>query len=212
MAKQPTQAERIAKIPIEQISKMTNADRKQLEKYVRIMRTGYNRRIQSFKRKGIKSFAQIAMEKTLPSKKPVQLTKLTRNQLILEFARYSSFFNSVTSTEAGIKEVNKQQDIRLFGSDKRGRPLYTMTQSQRDDFWDLYEEYKVQNPSKFTNYGYNKVQEAIAMMVESGNEIGPDNLTNALKRVTKILESENEIVNMEGVPNVYSGRGGNIPE
>ena len=114
-----TQAEKIASIPIEQIIKMSGKERKTLENYVRTLRGGYKRRVQSFARKGLTSHAQIAFEGTIPDKKPVQLTKMTRNQLILEFARYSKFFNDVTSSEAGIKKVNREQDIRIFGQDAK---------------------------------------------------------------------------------------------
>lgn len=212
MARKLTQAERIAKIPIEQISKMTNNQRKQLESYVRTMRTGYKRRAQSFARKGLVSHAQVALEGSLPSKKPVQLTKLTRNQLILEFARYANFFNSVTSSEKGIKEVNKAQDIRLFGKDAKGRPKHTMTQEQRTKFWSLYEEYKNQNPSKFVNYGYNKIQEGIAEMVSQGDELTSENLTELMDRLSDVLEQNETEENLRSVPNVFSGRGTGFTE
>ena len=78
-----TQSEKIASIPIEQIIKMSGKERKTLEYYVRTLRQGYKRRVQSFARKGQTSHAQIAFEGTIPDKKPVQLTKMTRNQLIL---------------------------------------------------------------------------------------------------------------------------------
>lgn len=116
-----TQAEKIASMPIENITKISDKERNILEKYVKTLRAGYKRRVQSLAKKGLVSHAQIALEGTIPDKKPVQLTKMTRNQLILEFARYAKFFNDVTSSEAGIKKVNREQDIRIFGQDAKGR-------------------------------------------------------------------------------------------
>ena len=144
--KKLTRAEQISNMPIGQVIKLSGKEgRKKLESYIKSLRFGYKRRVQSFKKKGFISHAQIALEGTLPPGKEVQLTKMTRNQLILEFARYSKFFQDVTSSEAGIKEVNRQQDIRIFGTDERGRPKRTMTDTERQKYWSLYEEY--QNPA-----------------------------------------------------------------
>lgn len=202
-----TQAEKIASIPIEDITKMSGKDKKVLEKYVKTLRAGYKRRVQSFARKGLVSHAQIALEGTIPDKKPVQLTEMTRNQLILEFARYAKFFSDVTSSEAGIRSVNRAQDIRLFGADSRGRPKYSMSQEERTRFWQLYEEYQNQNPSKFVNYGYNTVQQAITEMTLRGNELTSENIIVLMDKLDDILEKGYFDENLRSVPNVYSGRG-----
>lgn len=202
-----TKAEKIAVIPIENITKMTNNDRKILEKYVTTLRVGYKRRVQSFAKKGLVSHAQIALEGTISDKKPIQLTKMSRNQLILEFARYSKFFNDVTSSEAGIKKVNRAQDIRLFGKDAKGRPKYSMSQDERTRFWQLYEEYQNQNPSKFVNYGYNTVQQAITEITLRGNELTSENLVVLMNKLDDILEKSYFEENLRSVPDVYSGRG-----
>lgn len=207
-----TQAEKIASIPIENITRMSGKERKTLEKYVRTLRAGYKKRVQSFARKGLVSHAQIALEGTIPDKKPVQLTKMTRNQLILEFARYAKFFNDVTSSEAGIKSVNRAQDVRLFGTDAKGRPKYSMPQEERARFWQLYEEYQNQNPSKFVNYGYNTVQQAITEMTLRGNELTSENLVILMDKLDDILEKSYFEQNLGSVPNVYSGRGTSFTE
>lgn len=205
MAKK-TKAEQIASIPIETIIKKHGKNRKELEKMLRTLRTGYNRRIQSLGRKNLVSHAQIAFEKEGPPvKKPVQLTKLTYNQLIYEIARYSKFFQSQTSSERGIKEVNKAQDIRLFGADKKGRPKHTMTTEERQRFWDLYEEFKNQNPSKFVNYGYNMIQQTIADIASRGNELTTDNMMDLLNKLDEALDESYEDLIAGDVPNVYTG-------
>lgn len=207
-----TQAERIASIPIEQIIKMRGKERKTLENYVRTMRRGYKRRVQSFARKGLTSHAQIALEGTIPDKKPVQLTKMTRNQLILEFARYSKFFNDVTSSEAGIKKVNREQDIRIFGQDAKGRPRRTMTDTERQKFWSLYEEYENQHPTASSRYGSESIQQQIADALFDTQSIGGDNLIDFLDRVENRLAQHSMEENLRSVPNVYSGRGTTFAE
>lgn len=202
-----TEAERIAQIPIEEISKISGADRKQLEGYVRTLQSGYKRRVQSFARKGLVSHAQIALESTLSGAKPISLTKMTRNQLILEFARYSKFFQGVTSSEEGIRKVNREQDIRLFGKDYKGNPNYQMSQEERERFWRLYEEFQNQNPSKFVNYGYNTVQEGIVEMIRKGQELTSASLNSLMDELSDILEEQYMKENLRSVPDVYSGRG-----
>lgn len=202
-----TKSEKIASIPIEQIIKMSGKERKTLENYVRTMRQGYKRRVQSFARKGLTSHAQIAFEGTIPDKKPVQLTKMTRNQLILEFARYSKFFNDVTSSESGIKKVNREQDIRIFGQDAKGRPRRTMTDTERQKFWSLYEEYENQHPTASSRYGSESIQQQIADALFDTQSIVGDNLIDFLDRVENRLAQKNVEENLRSVPNVYSGRG-----
>lgn len=202
-----TKAEKIASIPIEQIIKMSGKERKTLENYVSTLQLGYKRRVQSFARKGLTSHAQIALEGTIPDKKPVQLTKMTRNQLILEFARYSKFFNDITSSEAGIKKVNREQDIRIFGQDAKGRPRRTMTDTERQKFWSLYEEYENQHPTASSRYGSESIQQQIADAMFDTQTIGGDNLIDFLDRVENSLAQKTMEENLRSVPNVYSGRG-----
>lgn len=207
-----TQAEKIASIPIENITRMSGKDRKTLEKYVRILSAGYKRRVQSFARKGLVSHAQIALEGTIPDRKQIQLTKMTRNQLILEFARYAKFFNDVTSSEAGIKKVNKEQDIRIFGQDAKGRPRRTMTDQERQKFWSLFEEYQNQNPTATSRYGSESIQQQIADALFDTQYINGENLVDFLDRVEQRLAQHSMEENLRSVPNVYSGRGTSFAE
>lgn len=207
-----TQAEKIASIPIEQIIKMSGKERKTLENYVSTLQQGYKRRVQSFARKGLTSHAQIALEGTIPDKKPVQLTKMTRNQLILEFARYSKFFNDITSSEAGIKKVNREQDIRIFGQDAKGRPRRTMTDTERQKFWSLYEEYENQHPTATSRYGSESIQQQIADALFDTQSINGENLIDFLDRVEQRLAQHSMEENLRSVPNVYSGRGTTFTE
>lgn len=207
-----TQAEKIASMPIENITKISDKERNILEKYVKTLRAGYKRRVQSLAKKGLVSHAQIALEGTIPDKKPVQLTKMTRNQLILEFARYAKFFNDVTSSEAGIKKVNREQDIRIFGQDAKGRPRRTMTNQERQKFWSLFEEYENQHPTSTSRYGSESIQQQIADAMFDTQSINSENLVDFLDRVEQRLAQHSIEENLRSVPNVYSGRGTTFTE
>lgn len=206
-----TKAEKISKIPIEDIVKMGGNERPTLEKYVKILRTSYNTRMKSIKKSGEFSHADQALKKSLKNsiKKPVD--KMTRNQLLLEFAAYSSFFNSQTSSIKGIRKVNIDQDKRLFGTDKRGRPLRRMSNDERERFWDLYDEFAIQKKASFTNFGYNQVQEYITKMVVGGVDIVNTNLMELLDTLEDSLDKGYYEENVRSVPNVYSGRGDVFP-
>lgn len=206
--KKLTRAEQISNMPMEQVMKLSGKNgRKKLESYVKSLKFGYKRRVQSFKKKGLVSHAQIALEGTLPPGKEVQLTKMTRNQLILEFARYSKFFQDTTSSEEGIKEVNRQQDIRIFGSDQKGRPKRTMTDTERQKYWSLYEEYQNQQPTANSRYGSESIQQMVAEALFDTEGTPGENLVDFLDRVEERLAQKSREENLRSVPNVYSGRG-----
>lgn len=206
--KKITRAEQISSMPMEQVMKLSGKEgRKKLESYVKSLKFGYKRRVQSFNKKGLISHAQIALEGSLPPGKEVQLTKMTRNQLILEFARYAKFFQDVTSTEEGIRNVNTQQDIRIFGADQKGRPKRTMTDAERQKYWSLYEEYQNQQPTANSRYGSESIQQMVAEALFDTDGTPGENLVDFLDRVEGRLAQKSREENLRSVPNVYSGRG-----
>lgn len=58
-----------------------------------------------------------------------------------ELSRLHDFFNAKTSTVKGAEKVMKNQDIRIFGTDAKGRPKETMTREERDFFWSVFNEF-----------------------------------------------------------------------
>lgn len=208
MARKQTKAEALARFPIEQVMKLSGpSGRLELEGYVRLMRSSYKRRVQSFARKDLVSYAQRSFESSLPSKKPPALKKMTRNQLLYEYFRYAKFFSDETSTEKGIKKVNREQDIRIFGATKSGRPKRTMTRAERETYWDLYEEYVHQQPNATSRYGSNSIQQQLADAVFGNEQIDTENLVSFLDKLhTRIVNAKLK-ENLGSVPNVYSGRG-----
>lgn len=223
-AKKPrklTKAEQIARMPIEAMVRLGGPEgRKELEGYLRTLRSGYKRRVQSFARNDLVSYAQIAFEGSGPiGTRPMK--KMTRNQIIYEIARYQKFFTDVTSNAEGIARVNREQDIRIFGTDIKGRPLYTMNNEERKAYWRLYDEYKVQYKSEFASQASEQVQQMLADMYTLGWEdystntyttaVFPDkdspDFLKFLGVLAKRMEEAQDLENLGSVPNVYSGRG-----
>lgn len=68
--------------------------------------------------------------------------KLSRAKAILEIARLQRFLQSETSTPKGIRDVHREQDARIFGITKTGRPKRTMSEEQRKAYWAAYNEFR----------------------------------------------------------------------
>lgn len=204
-----TKAEILAKTPYQEISKIKfdEKGRKKLIADVTALRSAYKRRVLSFKRNGLVSHAQIALEREIPRTKQVQLTEMTRNQLLLEFFRYATFFNSETSTAEGIKRLNREQDARIFGVDNKGRPRSTMSKEERTLFWDTYEEYKNQFPADVNQqFSSEQTQQFIADAIFGKNSISSIGLVDFLSQVRDRLQSNKEAEDIQDVPNTFSGR------
>lgn len=198
-----TKSEKLARIPIEKVmTKDTSIE--DLRRMVRTLRTGYKRRVASFNRKDLVSYAQISLEGTISGSQNKPLKNMTRNQLILEFSRYSKFFRDETSTQAGIRKVNLDQDRRVFGTNSSGKPLRTMSNEERARFWRLYDEYINQQPLATAKYGSESVQQQLAdiMFTEKQNRT----IMEILNQVENDLQ--NTYLKQQGgsVPNVFSGR------
>lgn len=198
-----TKAEKLARIPIEKVmTKDTSIE--DLRSMVRTLRTGYMRRVASFNKKDLVSYAQISLEGSMTGSQDKPLKNMTRNQLILEFSRYSKFFRDETSTEAGIRKVNIDQDRRVFGTDSLGNPLRTMSNEERARFWRLYDEYINQQPLATAKYGSESVQQQLAdvMFTEKQNKT----IMDILNQVENDLQDTYLKQQGGSVPNVFSGR------
>lgn len=205
-----TKAEKIAKIPIEKIMTAKKEDIDKLRGYLRVLSSGYRRRVGSFRRKGLVSYAQISFEVSFPENikgKPIK--DLSRDQLILEIARYQHFFNSSTSSEKGIIKVNREQDKRIFGVDRRGRPLNTLSQEEREYFWNFYEEFKNQFPEWSTQPFSETVQQSLADSMINDPIFAKLNFMDKLKLARDKFLGQIQMQNLEDTPNVLSGRGAN---
>lgn len=200
-----TRAEKYANLSDKIVSKMNRAE---LEKVVKVMKMGYQRRVQQFKRQGEISYAQIMYEDSVPDNRQ-PFSKMTRNQLYLEYARYAHFFKSKTSNIKGIREINRQQDISLFGADKKGRPLYSMSNDERYRYWSLYDEFNNQKRSAIARFGSERIQQFIADAMFGNNFISQENLSDFFNQVENRLSNSREETDIRSVPNVLQGRGSN---
>lgn len=180
-----TRAEEYAELPIEDITrtKATKEGIGQLVKIVSVMRQGYHRRMTAIERANEYSYAgdkysrEQSDDPTIRSKVNELIKTGTegsgyataRNWLIHEFARYQAFYESKTSSLTGIREVNREQDIRIFGKNEAGEPLGTLTLGERRVYWALYNDFASgQHAAEVSNRGSKVVQRDFGQFIRSG--------------------------------------------
>lgn len=215
MAKKLTKAEQLARRSHVEFSRIPNDEEglKELRDYLKIFRSGYSRRVAAINRRGIYSYAQDALENSMPKEMmSVKLTELNRNQLLFQIAAYQKFFNDVTSTIQGIKKVNREQDARIFGTYKNGLPRKRMTEEQRKEFWRLYDEFRNQFPKWSTQPYSETTQQYIAKVMFNQEDFSLIDFTERLEILNLLLTEENEIIIPEDIPDVYTGAGPTFTE
>lgn len=150
--KRKTVAERVADIDIEDFVKLDTSPQslKTLSNALNALRRGYRDRLKKIHAFGEYSYAEDAFKKSLPINLPASkivpkaAPDQRRNLLISEISKFQSFMKSETSTVEGIKNVQRQQDIMVFGRDESGNPLGTMTADERLAYWSAWDEYSRQ--------------------------------------------------------------------
>lgn len=158
--------------------------RQELEKNLPKMVKKYNDRARSFttkKNKNLFSYALDKMKSQYP--KGVRLPQSTGddrkffNQEQILAYRIQEFFRSKTSSTSGAREVQREQDIRIFGTDVFGNPKRRMTYSERETFWSYYDEFMAQHDE--WSRGSFRVLEVLGEMTADGS----------LKKFGKFLSS-----------------------
>lgn len=97
-------------------------------------------------------------------------SRMNINQMRGELYQLQDFFQSESSTVPGARKIQKEQDIRIFGEDSRGRPKKRMTVEQRTNFWRIYEEYKNLRPADVYEQSSIVQQQLGEMMVKFVND------------------------------------------
>ena len=137
----------------EDIASMT---KQTLEKFLKKVIQQTNRRLVSLNRQKIDSFAAYKLGEELKNFSPESLGAMSRQKLASILSAYHDFWSARSSTAQGAKQINKEQDIRIFGSVQNIRgedyPIYQMTEEQRRLFWSTYMEFYNQNKDIIEGY------------------------------------------------------------
>ncbi len=83
-----------------------------------------------------------------------------------------------------------------------------MSEEERAKYWTVYEEYQNQKPQQIARYGSERIQQVLASVMSDKDadtlQILAD-MADELDEMTKKME-------MQGGPNVYSGKGPGFAE
>ena len=216
MARRP-QYEIVAEMAFEDIAKTkgTESGIETLSRYVNILRRGLAIRKAQIEEAGEYSYALDKLEQANLKNVPAseigkgRTLKERRNLLLQEIARYQTFFEEQSSTLEGIREINREQDIRIFGENESGQPKDELTIDERKEFWSLYSEYEKFDPTASSRLSSSTVQSIIADMYETGLSDDRANfLVNARRRLSLFAGTSGDSI--EETANVYAGRRSNF--
>ena len=153
-----------------------------------------------------------AKEKFDATVKQPSVGKMSRNGMIHEILEHQSFHQSQTSTVSGARKVAREQDARIFGETKSGRPKHRMTLEQRSKFWSLYDEFQLTYKNAEYLYGSNRIQQYLGDMLlknklKSGQNISVEDLSVLLNELQQSVEEQEDDGDYEyGDANVFSGK------
>lgn len=114
------------------------------------------------------------------------------NTLVGYINMMQDFFSWETSTVAGWKKFARNQDIRLFGADKKGNPNHSLTDLERDAFWKAYNELKTRGTTmlldseSIINTGYSMLW----MDKKFTDSINIHDITSIVRRLEEIWNKQ----------------------
>lgn len=163
-----------------------------LEKFLKKVIQQTNRRLVSLNRQNVDSFAAYKLGEELKNFSPEQLGTMTRQKLSSVISAYHDFWSARSSTAQGAKQINKEQDIRIFGAVQNIRgedyPIYQMTEEQRRLFWATYMEFYNQNKDIIEGKDNSeRIQRLIGKYI---HDIAPGDFITAIAKVRIDFEQE----------------------
>lgn len=126
----------------EDLNKLTAKESRSLE---RRLRKVAEKRLETIEIHGLYSPAASAY---LPSGLPAMSKASDSRQLSMHnIAQLKTFLGAQSSTLTGIRKITKDTEKRIFGTDKKGRPLQHFSSTEEEKrFWKAYDEFLHQNP------------------------------------------------------------------
>lgn len=104
------------------------------------------------------------------------ISRMRQSELRGEVFRLQEFFDSQSATVPGARTIALEQDLRIFGGDKKRRkPNRRMTVNERRNFWDAYDEYKNMHSETYVrNMGSNNIQQMLSQIAVEYENFGDD--------------------------------------
>lgn len=202
-----------AKIKSMDATEISKLSQKEAAEMLRQFREKFRYRQKAFDRAG-KNVYSPALEKMegYYDRNGVQSPEsMNVNRIRSELFHIQEFFNSKTSDVKGAREVMREQDARIFGTNDRGAPAKRMTIEERTKFWSVYEEFLKTYKNAEAIYGSDKIQQFLGDLtvgdrgrknVFMKGDLGLIQQLNALNAMLRESEGEHNVE----LRNVRQGR------
>ena len=180
-----------------------------LAKYYKSMRTALGVRMKTFRDAGEFSHAYNRYEREFKKGIQMKVSEMTQGRLQKEVLLLKKFFESETSTVEGAEEVNRRQDVMIFGAiPGTNIPNRTMSMDERKEYWDLFDEWYAQEYETHPKLQSSEIQNTLADLMFTGKgEFNSALLTEKMAILSERASEEHEMDLRRKSSSVLRGKG-----
>ena len=201
--------QKVLEMSIEDIGQQNKST---LAKYYKSMRSALGKRMKTFREAGEFSHAYNVYEREFKKEIPMKVSEMTQGRLQKEVVRLKKFLESETSTVEGAQEVNRRQDVMIFGAiPGTDIPNRTMSADERKEYWNLYDEWYNQEYKKHPELQSSEIQNILADLMFTGKgEFNSMLLTEKMAYLSERASEEHEMDLRRKSSSVLRGKGSNF--
>ena len=201
--------QKVLEMSIEDIGRQNKST---LAKYYKSMRSALGKRMKTFREAGEFSHAYNVYEREFKKEIPMKVSEMTQGRLQKEVVRLKKFFEGETSTVEGAQEVNRRQDVMIFGAiPGTNIPNRTMSVTERKEYWDLFDEWYAQEYETHPKLQSSEIQNTLADLMYAGTgEFNSMLLTEKLAFLSERASEEHEMDLRRKSSSVLRGKGSNF--
>lgn len=198
--------QKVLEMSIEDIGQQNKST---LMKYYKSMRSALGKRMKTFREAGEFSHAYNVYEREFKKEIPMKVSEMTQGRLQKEVVRLKKFFEGETSTVEGAQEVNRRQDVMIFGAiPGTNIPNRTMSVTERKEYWDLFDEWYAQEYETHPKLQSSEIQNTLAdLMYADTGEFNSMLLTEKLAFLSKRASDEHDEMLRRKSSSVLRGEG-----
>ena len=198
--------QKVLEMSIEDIGQQNKST---LAKYYKSMRSALGKRMKTFREAGEFSHAYNVYEREFKKEIPMKVSEMTQGRLQKEVVRLKKFFEGETSTVEGAQEVNRRQDVMIFGAiPGTDIPNRTMSVTERKEYWDLFDEWYAQEYETHPKLQSSEIQNTLAdLMYADTGEFNSMLLTEKMAFLSKRASEEHEMDLRRKSSSVLRGKG-----
>ena len=201
--------QKVLEMSIEDIGQQNKST---LAKYYKSMRSALGKRMKTFREAGEFSHAYNVYEREFKKEIPMKVSEMTQGRLQKEVVRLKKFFEGETSTVEGAQEVNRRQDVMIFGAiPGTNIPNRTMSVTERKEYWRLFDEWYAQEYETHPKLQSSEIQNTLAdLMFADNGEFNSMLLTEKMAYLSERASEAHEMDLRRKSSSVLRGKGSNF--